>query len=307
MANVPLGRPHRQYPIPVLDAEDRPLPPGLPGQLHIGGDGLARGYLNRPELTAERFIDHPLLGRLYRTGDLVRFTGAGDLAYLGRLDNQVKLRGFRIELGEIESALGEIDGLGQAVVVARDDGGERRLVAYLVWAPEAAPVAADRIRARLLERLPDYMVPAAFMTLATLPLTPNGKVDRRALPEPEVARPVLSETYARPENATEQAIAGVWQEVLRLDRVGVNDNFFDLGGHSLLLLQVQSRLRRALPRELGLVEIFQHPTVRTLAAHVDGAGDGRVEMQKISERAARQRAALGGSFAVPPSGGPSAL
>lgn len=292
-SNMPLGRPIANTQLYVLDSENRLAPAGIPGELHIGGDGLARGYLNRPELTAERFIEHARLERLYRTGDLARFTAAGELEYLGRLDNQVKLRGFRIELGEIESALGELEGVKQAVVVARDEGGEKRLVAYLVWAPGASPIAADQMRARLTERLPEYMVPAAFTALDALPLTANGKIDRRALPAPEIARPKLSESYARPESATEQTIAAVWQDVLHLDRVGVNDNFFDLGGHSLLLLQVQSHLRRTLTRELSLVEIFQHPTVRSLAARVDGPAGSNMEMQKIHERAARQRAVLG--------------
>lgn len=291
--SIPLGHPIANTQLYVLDAQLELLPVGTPGELCIGGDGLARGYLGRPDLTAERFVEHPALGRLYRTGDLARRTSDGALEYLGRLDNQVKIRGHRIELGEIEATLAAHPGVGMAVVVAREDiPGDKRLAAYLVPRPGGPPLAVEALRAHLRATLPDYMTPAAFVFLEDLPLTPNGKVDRRNLPAPDTRRPELRQDFVAPASPSEQAIAAAWREVLCLAQIGVNENFFDLGGHSLLLLQVHDRLRRTLPRELSMVEIFQHPTIRALAAHVDQAGTGGLSWQRIQERAALQRAAL---------------
>jgi hypothetical protein len=254
----------------VLDAGMEPVPVGVSGELYLGGDGLARGYWKRPDLTAERFVPDPFGdggGRLYRTGDLARRLEDGQIEYLGRADHQVKVRGFRIELGEIEVALCGHPAVRDAVVLAREDApGERRLVAYVVWEAEEA---AGEIREGLRRQLPEYMVPASFVSLDSLPLTPNGKVDRGALPVPEAPKEGGAAAYMSPVGEVEETVAAVWRELLGVERVGAEDNFFDLGGHSLLLAQVQDRLQALYPEAgLGIVELFEHPTVRSLAARL---------------------------------------
>jgi amino acid adenylation domain-containing protein len=248
----------------VLDPARRPVPIGAPGELYVGGAGVARGYLNRPELTAERFVDDPFApGRLYRTGDRVRWMADGTLEYLGRLDEQVKIRGFRIELGEIEAALRQAPGVTDCTVVARvDETGDRRLVAYVVGAMEA-----EGLREHLRRSLPEYMVPAVFVMLEALPLTSNGKLDRKALPAPEYAAD--ADRYVAPRTPTEEVLAGIWAEVLRLERVGVEESFFDLGGHSLVATRVVSRIREVFAIELPLRALFEGPTVATLAKAVE--------------------------------------
>ncbi|QKW05281.1 amino acid adenylation domain-containing protein [Streptomyces sp. NA04227] len=289
---VPIGRPVTGTRLYVLDASGRPTPVGVPGELHIGGCQLARGYLGREELTAERFVADPFApgpnARMYRTGDLACFREDGAIEYLGRLDHQVKLRGFRIELGEIESALRDRDGVREAVVLAREIGGDTRLVAYLTG--DAVPSAAE-LGARLKEHLPEFMVPSAFVTLPSLPLTPNGKTDRAALPDPEPVAAVRA-VYAAPEEGLEHSLAALWREVLGVERVGRDDNFFELGGNSLLMARLQARLTAAHQLDVPMVELFQNPTVGSLAAHLgrsdaapDSSPDGR-------ERAATRRSAL---------------
>jgi amino acid adenylation domain-containing protein len=269
-SSVPIGRPSADNALYILDRTGRLVPFGVRGDLHVGGIGVARGYLNRPDLTAERFVPDPFGpvpgGRLYRTGDLVRHLPGGDCEFLGRLDHQVKIRGFRIELGEIEAVLCSLPGVREAVVMARQDTPvDRRLVAYLV-----GEATAETVRRALRERLPDYMVPAAFVTLAELPLTPNGKVDRKALPPAERSHTGMG-TYSAPRSTLEQTIAEIWREVLGLDQVSRDDNFFDAGGHSLLMIRVHARLRELLHRDLTVVELFQYPTVRALAEHLSEA------------------------------------
>jgi amino acid adenylation domain-containing protein len=270
---VPIGRPIAGARAWVLGSDFQPLPPGLDGELFLGGAGVARGYLGRPDLTAERFVPDPFGGpgeRLYRTGDLARWVGAGELEFRGRADHQVKLRGFRIELGEIEAALRRLPGVRDAVALVREDEpGDRRLVAYVVPAGGPAPSA---LRAGLRESLPDYMLPSAFVTLPALPLTQSGKVDRRALPAPGGERPDLESAFAAPRNPVEEMLAGIFGEVLKLDRVGVHDDFFVLGGHSLLVAQVATRTRQALQVELPIVEVFRRPTVAGLAELVAAGG-----------------------------------
>jgi amino acid adenylation domain-containing protein len=252
-------------------------PPGVPGELWIAGDGVARGYLGRPDLTAERFVADPFSGnpgaRLYRTGDLVRWREERELEFLGRLDHQVKVRGFRIELGEIEATLVQHPAVREVVVAAREDRpGGRRLVAYVV-----GDAAVEELRRLLRDRLPDYMVPAAFVMLAALPLTPNGKVDRKALPAPEWQG--AEEGYLAPRSPVEEILAGIWAEVLGVERVGAADQFFDLGGHSLLATQVMSRLRGAFGVEMPLRDLFEAPRLAELAARVEAAlrsGAGRL-------------------------------
>jgi len=257
----------------------------VPGELFIGGAGLARGYLGRPDLTAERFIPDPFStfpgARLYRTGDRARRLAHGAIEFLGRLDFQVKLRGFRIEPGEIEALLARHPGVRDAVVLARQDGGEIRLVAYVVPGIDPAP-AARELRDALRLSLPEHMVPAAFVFLAELPLTANGKLDRRALPSPETAG-VDRRAYVAPHTLTEELLAGIWAEVLGIERVGVHDNFFDLGGHSLLATRVVARVRQATDLELPLRSLFRNPTVEGLAEAVEEqllAEDGEEERER---------------------------
>ncbi len=269
---VAIGRPIANTQVYIVDRSMQLLPAGVPGELLIGGLGVARDYLDRPELTAEKFIDDRFGSRpgsrLYRTGDLARWRRDGRLEVIGRIDHQIKLRGFRIELGEIESVLGLSDEVAQAVVICREDRpGDKRLVAYLVSKPGVSAesgidVAALRALAR--ERLPEYMMPSAFVCLERLPLTPNGKVDRRALPAPDAEAFAVSE-YAAPRNTEEETLAALWAEVLGQPRIGIHDNFFDLGGHSLLATQLVTRMQNALGADITLRMMFEAPTVARFA------------------------------------------
>ncbi|HEX8191249.1 MAG TPA: amino acid adenylation domain-containing protein, partial [Pyrinomonadaceae bacterium] len=274
-ASYPVGRALANTEAYVLDENLQLVPAGVAGELHVGGAGLARGYLNRPALTAERFVPHPFSTRpgerLYRTGDLARHLPDGELEFLGRMDHQVKVRGFRIELGEIEAVLAEHEGIREAAVVAREEGGDRRLVAYVVAAPGDEADAAG-LRAHLRGRLPEYMVPSAFVRLEELPLTPNGKLDRRALPPPGEALllPSAAPDFVAARTATEEIISGIFAHLLRLPSVSVADNFFELGGHSLLATQVVSWIRDSLGVEIALRRLFESPTVAGLAEAVEG-------------------------------------
>ncbi|MEV0728030.1 amino acid adenylation domain-containing protein [Polymorphospora sp. NPDC050346] len=268
---VPIGGPIPDTELYVFDPHGNLSPVGVPGELYIGGDCLARGYLGRPELTAERFVPHPYAtgARLYRTGDVVRWRADHTLEFLGRVDHQVKVRGFRVELGEIEQRLRRCAGVGDAVVVARPDGEDHTLVAYVETAAGAQPPVVGDLLADLREFLPGYMVPNAFVVLDALPLNPNGKVDRAALPDPDGHRPDLGTGYVPPRNPIEETLAGVWADLLGLDRVGAHDDFFDLGGHSLLASRLVARIRRAFDRELPLATFFAAPTVAGLAAALE--------------------------------------
>jgi amino acid adenylation domain-containing protein len=273
----------------VVDRAGEPVPVGVPGELRVGGVGAARGYLNRPALTAERFVPDPFGApgsRLYRTGDRVRWLADGQLDYLGRFDHQVKLRGFRIELGEIAARLTELEDVGDAVVLVRPDArGEPRLVA---WVMAAGPKpSAPALREHLRRVLPDYMVPQAYVVMDAFPQTPNGKVDHAALPAPDDA---AAEPAAAPQGELEQAVAAVWREVLGLDSVGVNDSFFEVGGHSLLLARLQEALRTALGREVSIVDLFQYPTIGSFAAHLD-AQARPLEPEDAEKAAGRGRGA----------------
>jgi len=255
---------------------------------------VGRGYWGRPELTAERFIPDPFVpgGRLYKTGDLARWLPDGVIEYLGRNDFQVKVRGLRIELGEIEAALSEHATVGQAVVVSREETpGDVRLVAYLVPRANASPSAAD-LRVFLKDRLPEYMIPSAFVILPSLPLNPSGKVDRKALPAPASGRPTRSGAYVAPRTEVESMIAAVWKEVLCLEAVGMHDNFFDIGGHSLKLIQVQARIEKQLNRKLAVVDLFQYPTIETLSRHLTSGGDIATARESVHNRADSRRQAL---------------
>ncbi|WNG57420.1 amino acid adenylation domain-containing protein [Archangium gephyra] len=271
VTTIPIGGGLSNTTLYVLDRNGQPVPIGVPGELHIGGEGLAWGYLHRPELTAEKFVPHPFASqpgeRLYRTGDMVRWLPEGNLDFVGRVDSQVKLRGFRIEPGEVESALVGYPGVGEAVVMVREDSpGDRRLVGYVV-AREGQGLEVSELKAYLKDKLPDYMVPAALVKLDTLPLNPNGKVDRKALPVPDQVR--TSQGYVAPRNETERLLAQLWSEVLAAPRIGIHDNFFELGGHSLLATQALSRIRTAFEAELPLREFFESPTIAALALKLD--------------------------------------
>ncbi|HJR08153.1 MAG TPA: amino acid adenylation domain-containing protein [Pyrinomonadaceae bacterium] len=295
---VTIGRPVANTQVHLLDANLQRVPRGVAGELCLGGAGLARGYLNRPELTAEKFIPDPFStaagARLYRTGDLARYRPDGEIEYLGRVDHQVKLRGFRIELGEIEAALARYEGVREAVVVVREDAaGDKRLVAYLAAQPEHAP-SVNQLRDYLKEKLPHYMIPSVYVVLAALPLTPNGKVNRAALPEPVEARPELAATYVMPRTKAENAVAAVWQEILRVEHVGINDNFFDLGGHSLLMVQAHAKLREFFERpDLSVIDLFKYPTVSALAKFLS-----REENETPAPPAPESLAAEAGATAV---------
>ncbi|WP_420714784.1 amino acid adenylation domain-containing protein, partial [Roseateles sp. SL47] len=273
-----IGRPIANTRIYILDGQGRPVPIGVVGEIHIGGHGVARGYWKRPDLTQQRFVEDGFSGeagaRLYKTGDLGRWLADGDIEYLGRNDHQVKIRGFRIELGEIEARLVQCPGVREAVVVAREDqGGDKRLVAY-VSAQEGAQgeaLAVSALRSRLAEALADYMVPSAFVVLAGLPLTPNGKIDRQALPAPE-AGALVSQPYEAPADPLEQRLAQIWQELLGVERVGRHDNFFELGGHSLLAVRVIVRVRQELGVESSLRALFNQPELAAFAKSVEQAG-----------------------------------
>ena len=285
---VVIGSPIANTQIHILDRHLNPVPISVPGELYIGGDGLARGYLNRPELTAEKFIQNPFSretgARLYKTGDLARYLADGNIEFLGRIDHQVKVRGFRIELGEIEAVLAGHEGVRETVVVAREDEpGEKRLVAYLVAAQETAPTVSE-LRSLLKGRLPEYMVPSAFVVLDELPLTPNGKVDRRALPAPDHTRPELEEAFVAPRTPVEEVVAGIWAEVLGMEQVGIHDNFFELGGHSLKATQVVSRVREAFQVELPLRSLFESPTVAELALAVTQSQGERKKSTGVIKR-----------------------
>ncbi|MFB1485396.1 condensation domain-containing protein, partial [Corallococcus sp. RDP092CA] len=263
-----IGRPLSNTRAYVLDRYLQPVPVGVAGELFLAGEGQARGYLLRPELTAERFLPEvygPEGSRMYRTGDRVRYRGDGVLEYLGRVDFQVKVRGFRIELGEVESALRQQEAVKEAVVVAKGEGAEKRLVAYVV--PKAgATLDADALKVSLRQRLPEYMVPGAVVVLEALPLNANGKVERKGLPEPEA--PASTHQYVAPRTEGEAKLAAIWAEVLRVPRVGAKDDFFALGGHSLLAMQVASRVRVELASEVPLRVLFEATTVEALAARL---------------------------------------
>jgi acyl-coenzyme A synthetase/AMP-(fatty) acid ligase len=307
--SIPYGRPLANQQAYVLDPELEPVPVGVVGELHLGGAGVGWGYLGQAGLTAARFVPDALGvigamgarpgGRLYKTGDLARYLADGTVELLGRRDNQVKIRGFRVEVGEIETALRRLPGVREAVVTARPDRrGERRLVAYVVPAAGSTATAVDiaEIKDRLRQSLPVYMVPDAVMAIAALPLTPNGKLDRAALPPP-AERTGPEEEFVAPRGPLESLVAGIWLDVLGVERVGAHDDFFDLGGHSLLATRVVTRLAEALPLEVPLRTLFEAPTVTQLAARLAAlAGPARGEIERIAEILLEVGEATGGDF-----------
>jgi acyl-coenzyme A synthetase/AMP-(fatty) acid ligase len=266
---IPIGKPLTNTQVYVVDAYMQLLPVGIPGELYIGGTGLARGYISNPELTAEYFIPDPFSqepgARLYKTGDLVRYLPTGEIEYLSRLGQQVKLRGYRIELAEIEAVISRHPAIQEIAVIAREDREtDKYLAAYLVLKPACVLTAQD-LQTYLQAKLPDYMIPSAFAYLSALPLNPNGKVDRRNLPVPEMIRLMPEGTYVAPQTPQEESLARIWTEILGLEQVGIYDNFFKLGGHSLLATQITSRIRTDFHVDLPLRVLFDTPTIDGLA------------------------------------------
>jgi len=272
-ATVLVGRPIANTEIYILDQNLLPVPVGIAGELMIGGAGVARGYLGRPELTAERFIHHPIHGdgavRLYRTGDLARYLPDGNIELLGRLDHQVKIRGHRVELGEIEALLNEHPGVRESVVIAKEiANGDKRLVAYIVPREGEKPTR-QQLRQFAQVRMPDYMVPAQVVFMAEFPQTPNRKIDRKALPVPEADDHELENAFESPATVTETAVAELWSELLSVERLGRRANFFEAGGHSLLAMQLVVRIHDRFGVDLPLKILFEHPTVAGLAEAID--------------------------------------
>ena len=294
---VTIGRAIANTALYILDANQALVPPGVPGELWIGGEGVVRGYWQRPDLNADRFRDDPYreapAARMYRTGDLVRLREDGRIEFLGRLDHQVKVRGYRIELGEIEAALAASPAVRECVVVAReDDPGDKRLVAYVI--PTERDAFDDgALRSLLRESLPEYMVPTNVVPMARFPLTPNAKIDRKALPAPKTATqrraPVSAE--ARPAGELQEQIASIWQTALQIDEVGLDDNFFDLGGHSLLAVRVHRELKEQLQQPISITDLFRLPTIRLLSAHLSGEGEDDLA-DRTKDRASARRAAM---------------
>jgi amino acid adenylation domain-containing protein len=282
-----LGGPIANTRFYVLDANRQSVPIGVPGELFIGGEGLALGYHNRPGLTAEKFVDDPFSpsvgARLYRTGDLVRWRENATLEFLGRIDQQVKLRGFRIELNEIEAVLEDDPDVSAAVAVVREDHpGDQRLVAYVVPAGGHA-VSVESLRRMCKARLPPFMVPSGFVSVNAFPVTANGKLDRRALPAPDGSRPVMDRSYVAPQTPVEQTLASIWSEILGAARIGLDDDFFDLGGHSMLAVRMAARVRDTLDIELPLADVFEQPTIRELAGSVTAQLLGDVNESELTE------------------------
>jgi amino acid adenylation domain-containing protein len=294
----PIGHPFPNTELYILDRRMQPVPVGVPGELCIGGVQLALGYVNRPELTAEKFIPHPFAreagARLYRTGDLARYLDNGNIEYVGRVDHQVKVRGFRIEPGEIEAVLMRSGMVTAAVVAVLEDApGDKRLAAYVV--SDADVDAGDlqrRLRDHLREQVPDYMIPSAFVALKSMPLTPHGKIDRQALPRVDSVRPETGTNFVAPRTELEKSIGALWQRLLKIDAVGIHDNFFDLGGHSLLLAEVYTEMRKMFEHELTMLDLFRYTTISALAGHLSaGQAEQPSAASRFQDRARMQREA----------------
>jgi amino acid adenylation domain-containing protein len=286
--NIPIGKPIANSSAYIVDRNNQLQPIGAPGELCVGGDGLAAGYLNKPDLTGERFVTNPFISgeKMYRTGDLARWLPDGNIEFLGRMDYQVKIRGYRIELGEIETQLLSYESVGAATVMVKEEtAGNKYLVAYLAVERELESAA---IKKWLSQRLPEYMIPRFFIQLKQMPLNVNGKIDRNALPEPEESITAATE-YRAPRNTIEKDLVEIWEKILGRTKIGVNDNFFDLGGHSLHLIQIQNKLRTVLNREISIVQLFRYPTVHLMAQHLSNESTGPALVQPVSNRGKPRR------------------
>jgi amino acid adenylation domain-containing protein len=293
---VPIGRPLANTQVYLLDSHQEPVPEGVSGELYIGGDGLARGYLHRPRLTAEKFIPDRFGGvggaRLYRTGDVARYLAGGQIEFLGRIDRQVKIRGFRIEPAEIRAALAEHWNVREVTIMVREDSpGDKRLVAYLV-AERQPPPSTNELRRFLNNKLPDHMIPSSFNVLDALPLMPNGKIDQQALLAAVEVSAGLEVAYLEPQSEVEQNIARVWQELLHVEKVGIEDNFFDLGGHSLLMIKLQNRLQKVINKDISLIELFQYPTISSMTKYLAGSRGDEATLKQLHDRAGKQKDAM---------------
>ncbi|MCY9611195.1 amino acid adenylation domain-containing protein, partial [Paenibacillus thiaminolyticus] len=296
---VPIGRPLPNHRVYILGANDQLLPIGIPGELCISGAGVARGYLNHPELTEERFVDNPFEpgARMYRTGDLAKWLPDGNIEYLGRIDHQVKIRGYRIELGEVEAQLLKITSVQEAVAIAREDGGgQPYLCAYIVADKE---LTAGELRSALSQKLPGYMVPSCFVQLEHMPLTPNGKIDRKALPAPDGSMQAGA-NFVAPRTAMEAQLAQIWQEVLGLSRIGVKDNFFDIGGHSLKVLQLIQKIHAEMEMNIPLRVVFEMPTIEEMAIELLQRKFNKFEQQNGSNIIKLNKNGLMNVFCFPP-------
>ncbi|MBW2401208.1 MAG: LLM class flavin-dependent oxidoreductase, partial [Deltaproteobacteria bacterium] len=294
LESLPIGRPIANTQLYVLNAQHEPQPPGVPGDLWIGGEGVVRGYLHQPDLTAERFLPDPFVGgdaRMYMTGDVARFLDDGRVDFIGRADHQVKIRGYRVELGEIESRLLEHDGVRSCAAIVREDSpGDQRLVAYVVPQPGKEPAEAE-LRAFSRERLPEYMVPQHVVSLSAMPQTPNKKIDRKALPAPSAASADFAVEMVVPTDDIEQKVAEVWCHLLGRDNVGIDNNFFDLGGHSLLVVQLSMQLQQKLERKIPLVDLYRSPTIRSFVASLESGGTSE-QVKKGADRATKRKDAM---------------
>ena len=279
----PIGKPISNTKVYILDKNFQPVPIGVAGEIHIGGNSLATGYHNRPQLTAEKFITNPFdksqATKLYKTGDLGRYLPDGNIEFIGRIDQQVKIRGFRIEIGEIEALVSQYPDVKENVVIAQSvPAGDKRLVVYIVPKQESTQDTSliPQIRQFLKQKLPEYMIPAAFVLLDAFPLTPNGKIDRRALPVPDTVPSGISTAYVTPQTETEQLLAKIWQEVLQVEKVGIHDNFFELGGHSLLTIKVHTKLQKIYAQDISIVKLFQHPNISEFSKYLIDLQRGKV-------------------------------
>ena len=291
--NIPIGLPIANTDIYILDENRQPVPTGIAGDLFIGGQGVVRGYHNRPELTAERFVANPFKDgeRMYWTGDLAKYREDGVIEFLGRVDHQVKIRGYRIELGEIETKLSSHESVRECVLLLREDTpGDQRLVAYIVAAGSTPD--ANEIRDYLRKDLPEYMVPNDVVALDAMPLTPNGKLDRKQLPLPQDAGQPSGAEYEAPKDELQQIIVNVWQQTLNLEKVGVKDNFFDLGGHSLLIIRVHQQLKAQVEQPISLTDLYRFPTIASLTDFLNSSQDNE-SLKKSSDRASRRRERMG--------------
>jgi acyl carrier protein len=271
---VPIGRPITNTQILILDRHMNQVPVGVPGEIHIGGDCVALGYLRKPELTAERFISRHFESRssvrLFKTGDLGRYLPNGEVEYLGRTDNQVKIRGIRVELGEIEAVLASQPMVRDAVAILVDRSGQQRLTVYLEVRPGFHP-GVDELRRFMRSRLPAYMVPSDYLIVDAFPLLPSGKIDRKTLVIQTSARPIGDRGYVAPQTPTQERLAAIWRTLLKAEEIGITDNFFELGGHSLMVMQVVARIRRELEVEIPIRALFEDPTIEGLAKEIEEA------------------------------------
>jgi acyl-coenzyme A synthetase/AMP-(fatty) acid ligase/acyl carrier protein len=294
--NISIGRPIPNSRVYVLDENLRIVPPGVPGGLFIGGEGVTRGYYMRPDLTAEKFVPDPFdrTGgrRLYRTGDIGRYRNDGSLEFRGREDEQVKIRGYRIELGEIESVIGEIEGIEECVVaVFQDSTDHKKIVGYVV-SNNGAVTTGESIRSYLKGKLPDYMIPQTIQQIERIPRLPNGKVNRHALAKPVVTREHFDTSFVPPSNKIEAAVAGIWAEALEIDRIGINDNFFDLGGHSFMIIKVHDQIQKQLNIAAPLVRLFEYPTVSSFAGFIASQNAEAVKEKSYENWADRRKKSM---------------